>query len=71
MTGKEFSIRLKNTGITATAFARYIGRTTITVAKWKSGESPVPELVADKLVQLEKAIEEVFPHWTEKKKGKK
>jgi DNA-binding transcriptional regulator YiaG len=71
MTSKEFCLRLKHCGITARAFADMVGYRSSSVAKWKVGDSPVPEPIADKLIQICKAIDEIFPSRAERVKGKK
>lgn len=71
MTSKEFSVRLKHCGITARAFADMVGYRSSSVAKWKVGDSPVPDPIADKLIQICKAIDEIFPSRSERIRRKR
>ena len=56
MTAEEFAARVKSTGLKLRKVAEVCGRSEFTVYRYMNGSAKVPQLVAEKIISLDKFI---------------
>lgn len=56
MTAEEFAAHVKSTGLKLRKVAEVCGKSEFTVYRYMSGSAKVPQLVAEKIISLDKFI---------------